>query len=81
MINSYAAGNKVYRGGSSTATSGKVDPSGYVERELGNRRSQLAQTMLQNGPTQKKSEQNSGPIAQINPRHVSLLAVKLLRRS
>lgn len=79
MINSYAAGNKVYRGGSSTATSGKVDPMGYITRELGNRRSQLAQTMLQNGPTNKQSDQGSN--MPVNPRHVSLLAVKLLGRN
>ena len=32
--NPYAAGAKVYNGGSSTATSGTVDPMGYVERNL-----------------------------------------------
>jgi hypothetical protein len=76
MINSYAAGNKVYRGGSSIATSGKVDPMGYVNRELGNRRSQLAQNMLKNSGQggSSKPEPNMGP----NPRHMSLLAVKML---
>lgn len=34
MYNPYAAGGKVYNGGSSTATQGKVDPTGYIERSL-----------------------------------------------
>ena len=39
-INRYAAGNKVYNGGSSAATRGTVDPQGYVERSLRQRNSQ-----------------------------------------
>lgn len=35
-FNPYAAGNKVYNGGSSAATSGPVDPTGYIDRELNN---------------------------------------------
>lgn len=34
--NPYAAGNKVYNGGSSAATVGPVDPTGYIDRELNN---------------------------------------------
>lgn len=34
VANPYAAGNKVYNGGSSAATVGAVDPTGYVDREL-----------------------------------------------
>lgn len=37
MFNSYAAGNKVYNGGLPNPTSGTVDPSGYVQRELRNK--------------------------------------------
>lgn len=33
-MNPYAAGAKVYNGGSSAATSGPVDPTGYINREL-----------------------------------------------
>ena len=34
MFNPYAAGGKVYNGGSSTATQGKVVPTGYIDRSL-----------------------------------------------
>ncbi len=34
--NPYAAGQKVYNGGSSAATSGAVDPTGYIDRSLNN---------------------------------------------
>lgn len=36
VSNPYAAGTKVYNGGSSAATVGAVDPTGYVDRELNN---------------------------------------------
>lgn len=36
VANPYAAGAKVYNGGSSAATSGPVDPTGYIDRELNN---------------------------------------------
>lgn len=36
VSNPYAAGAKVYNGGSSAATSGPVDPTGYIDRELNN---------------------------------------------
>lgn len=39
VMNRYAAGNKVYNGGSSAATRGTVDPQGYVERSLRQRNS------------------------------------------
>lgn len=75
----YAVGNNVYRGGSNVATMGKVDPTGYVNRELNNRRSQLAQTMLQNmGHSSKNNSPQGASPYQINPSHVSLLAVKML---
>lgn len=78
--NSYAAGKNVYRGGSPVATMGQVNPMGYVDRELNNRRSGLAQNMLQNmgsaNPAGGKAPQGS-PFM-INPNNVSLLAVKLL---
>jgi hypothetical protein len=34
--NPYAAGSKVYNGGSSAATQGAVDPTGYIDRSLNN---------------------------------------------
>lgn len=34
MFNPYAAGNKIYGGGRSFPTSGKVDRLGYRERDL-----------------------------------------------
>lgn len=71
--NSYGAGNKVYRGGSNVATMGKVDPMGYVNRELNNRRSQMAQGMLQ----KMGGNQQQNPF-QVEPKNVSLLAVKML---
>ena len=77
MPNPYATGNNIYRGGSPNATSGQVDPMGYVGRELNNnngqRRSQLAQTMLQN----MRASPPSLPF-QVSPKHVSLLAIKML---
>ena len=39
VANPYAAGAKVYNGGSSAATSGPVDPTGYIDRELNNNQS------------------------------------------
>lgn len=33
-FNPYAAGNKIYGGGSSAPTTGPVDPTGYAERDL-----------------------------------------------
>lgn len=55
MINPYSAGSKVYRGGSSAAQSGTLDPTGYINRES-NKRSGLAAGPLnsirgQTGPT------------------------------
>lgn len=76
--NPYTAGKNVYRGGSNVATMGKVDPMGYVSRELNNRRSQLAQGMLQNlGGNQKQGPPQGSPFM-LNPANVSLLAVKML---
>jgi hypothetical protein len=73
----YGAGKNVYRGGSNVATMGPVDPTGYVNRELNNRRSGLAQNMLQKmGGNQQASAPQGMPM--INPAHVSLLAVRLL---
>lgn len=62
----YSAGNKVYGGGRSNPTSGTVDPSGYVEREVNNqasdRRSGLAQTALDKlGGFQPYTQQPVGP--------------------
>jgi len=72
----YLTGNNVYRGGSNVATMGKVDPMGYVNRELNNRRSQLAQGMLQNlGGV--KPQQGGNPF-QLDPKNVSLLAIRML---
>jgi hypothetical protein len=34
MFNPYSAGNKIYGGGRSFPTMGKVDPLGYKERDL-----------------------------------------------
>lgn len=47
-FNPYAAGDKVYNGGSPNPTSGTVDPTGYVQRELNNSqsRSGLARAAL-----------------------------------
>lgn len=81
MLNRYAAGNNVYRGGSPVATMGKVDPAGYVNRELNNRRSQLAQTALQRmgqSAGQRQGAQSTAPVGAVNPNHVGLLAIKLL---
>ena len=75
--NRYAAGNNVYRGGSNVATMGPVNPMGYVDRELNNRRSQMAQGMLQNLGNNKPPQ---GSPFQLNPKNVSLLAVKMLGR-
>lgn len=78
--NPYAAGKNVYRGGSNVATMGPVDPSGYVNRELNNRRSGMAQQMLQKmGPQQQPGQapQNT-MMGAIDPKHVSLLAVKMM---
>ncbi len=36
MWNPYAAGQKIYNGGSSAATQGTVDPSGYIQRGMNN---------------------------------------------
>lgn len=78
--NPYAAGTNVYRGGSSVATMGPVNPTGYVNRELNNRRSQLAQGMLQNmGNPNKSSPQGMSPF-QLDPKNVSLLAIRSLRQ-
>lgn len=78
-VNPYAAGSNVYRGGSNVATMGKVNPMGYVNRELNNRRSQLAQGMLQ-GMRSDSQGTTSGRNLQspfmLDPRHVSLLAVR-----
>lgn len=77
--NPYAAGKNVYRGGSNVATMGQVDPTGYVTRELNNRRSGMAQSMLQNmsqGAQGTRPPQGS-PFA-LNPANVSLLAVRML---
>lgn len=85
--NPYAAGANVYRGGSNVATMGKVDPTGYVNRELNNRRSQLAQGMLQKlggnqqqtqQPQQQQQRQMPSFMQPIEPKHVSLLAVRML---
>lgn len=73
-VNPYAAGKNVYRGGSNVATMGQVDPMGYVGRELNNRRSQLAQGMLQG---MRGQSQQQSPYF-LDPRHVSLLAVRML---
>lgn len=75
--NPYAAGKNVYRGGSNVATTGPVDPSGYVNRELNNRRSGMAQTMLQRMGGQQQQPQAT-MMGAIDPKHVSLLAVKML---
>lgn len=77
MPNPYSTGTNVYRGGSSAATMGQVNPMGYVNRELGNRRSQLAQGMLQKLRGQTQSQGRSSNV-QIDPSHVSLLAVRML---
>jgi hypothetical protein len=79
-VNPYAAGKNVYRGGSNVATMGQVDPIGYVNRELNNRRSQLAQGMLKNLTSNgQQQQQNQNPQQLfLDPRHVSLLAVKQL---
>jgi len=72
----YSTGTNVYRGGSNVATMGKVDPMGYVNRELNNRRSGMAQSMLQNiGGV--KPQQGGNPFA-LDPKNVSLLAVRML---
>jgi hypothetical protein len=42
MYNPYTVGAKVYRGGSSAATQGTVDPMGYIERGL--RQNMISQT-------------------------------------
>lgn len=77
--NPYAAGKNVYRGGSNVATMGPVNPMGYVDRELNNRRSQMAQSMLQNmNKSQSSPTTPSGPVYGLNPQHVSLLAVRML---
>jgi hypothetical protein len=77
-VNPYATGTNVYRGGSNVATMGKVDPMGYVNRELNNRRSQMAQGMLQNMAGNRQQQQSP---FQIDPKHVSLLAVSSLGRT
>jgi hypothetical protein len=74
--NPYAAGKNVYRGGSNVATMGQVNPMGYVNRELNNRRSGMAQSMLQN-LSQPQRPQQPNPFM-LNPNHVGLLAVKML---
>jgi hypothetical protein len=71
----YLTGKNVYRGGSNVATMGKVDPMGYVNRELNNRRSQLAQGMLQNLGGVKPQQGNP---FQLDPKNVSLLAIRML---
>lgn len=76
-VNPYATGNNVYRGGSNVATMGKVDPMGYVNRELNNRRSQLAQGMLQNLSGNKSQQQQMSPFM-MDPKHVTLLAVRAM---
>jgi hypothetical protein len=73
--NPYATGNNVYRGGSNVATMGQVDPMGYVTRELNNRRSQLAQGMLQN---LGNSNAPQGSPFMVHPKNVSLLAIRAL---
>lgn len=45
--NRYATGNKTYEGGRPVATTGTVDPTGYVDR---GRRSQLAASILNRKP-------------------------------
>lgn len=78
-VSPYSAGKNVYRGGSNVATMGQVDPIGYVNRELNNRRSQLAQGMLQRmSGNQQQQKQIAPDQLFLDPRHVSLLAVKQL---
>jgi hypothetical protein len=71
--NPYAAGAKVYNGGSSAATSGTVDPMGYVERNLKQKavkkvavsqtRSGLAKAALKRVSAQKKAPAKRQPTA------------------
>lgn len=90
MRNNYSTGNNIYRGGSPHATSGQVDPSGYVDRELRQRRSKLAEKMLQNhssmGNSNMQNAQNPSNLNKqgavhfpVQPRHMSLLAIRALR--
>jgi len=73
--NGYSAGKNVYRGGSNVATMGPVNPTGYVDRELNNRRSQMAQSMLQQMGGKDKQQQSP---FQLDPKNVSLLAIRAL---
>lgn len=75
-VNPYAAGTNVYRGGSNVATMGPVNPMGYVNRELNNRRSGMAQSMLQN-MSNKGNSQSQMPFF-LNPAHVGLLAIRAI---
>ena len=75
-VNPYAAGTNVYRGGSNVATMGPVNPMGYVNRELNNRRSGMAQSMLQN--MSNKGNSQSQMHFFLNPAHVGLLAIRAI---
>lgn len=56
MINQYAAGKNVYKGGLPNAQSGTLNPDGYIKRES-NRRSGLAAIAM----ARKTPNPNAGP--------------------
>jgi hypothetical protein len=58
VTNPYAAGSTIYGSGSSAATSGTVDPMGYIERELEKRR------LAYQGGADGQSDTRSGIAAQ-----------------
>lgn len=68
----YAVGNRVYRGGSSAPTRGTVDPMGYVERELSNKRSKLAAAALRRTESAKKTMTTRTPTPVAKPKPIAV---------
>jgi hypothetical protein len=68
--NPYAAGSKIYNGGSSAATSGTVNPMGYIDRSLNQqsstRRSGLAKAALTRLSASKKAATTSPAASKVS---------------
>ena len=59
MLNEYATGKKVYKGGLHNAQSGTLNPEGYIQRGISQRRSGKAAAMLR--ILDKRKAQSNAP--------------------